>query len=428
MFACVLALLAAQEVVRSYPASDAEIPNPERGLFRQLMLLKRQDLGAIVAKGHRVVHAQVDLGEWRERPLPASLLEQLGARFDALREAGLKAILRFAYDYTEKGRDAPLERVLEHLGQLKPFLAAHADVIAAMDAGLIGAWGEWHASANRLDAPDARREILDALLAALPASRMVMLRTPAYARAVFGDAPVGEAEAYSGSARARVGHHNDCFLAGPDDMGTYRPGNIDVLKAYTETWTKHTVMSGETCHPSSRSDGRTALAELARFHWSMLHEDYHPEVLKSWKEQGVWDEVRRRLGYRLSLVEAAWPTSVPRGGEATLRVRLRNDGFASLFNERRVHAVFRAGAERHVVPLEGKGVDPRRWWGGEEIVFRAAVRAPATAGAWRLSLWLPDAAPALRERPAYAVRFANPDVWDAATGENVLAADFTVAP
>jgi hypothetical protein len=41
-------------------------------------------------------------------------------------------------------------------------------------------------------------------------------------------------------------------------------------------------------------------------------------------------------------------------------------------------------------------------------------------GSHRLSLWLPDEAEALTSDPDYAVRFANMDVWDAQTGENVL--------
>ena len=428
MLSLCAALLAAQDIVRIYPGSDADFPNPERGLFRQVNFLRRADLAAVAAKGDRLIHAQVSLADWRDRALPASMLDALGVRFAAVRAAGLKAVVRFAYDASEKGRDAPKARVIEHLAQLKPVLAANADVIAAMDAGFIGAWGEWHSSENGLDAPEVRQEILTAILDALPKSRMVMVRTPAIARERFGDVPLSEAEAYSGSDRARVGHHNDCFLADADDMGTYKPGAVDVLKAYTETWTRHALMSGETCRPSTRSDGRTALAELARFHWSMLHQGYHPEVLKSWKDQGVWEQVRRRLGYRFVLREAAWPASTPRGAEATIRVRLKNDGFASMYNERRVYAVFTAGGARHVVALEGKGTDPRRWWGGEETSFSATVRVPAEPGAWRLSLWLPDAADALRDRPEYAVQVANEGLWEASTGENVLTKDFTVGP
>jgi len=39
---------------------------------------------------------------------------------------------------------------------------------------------------------------------------------------------------------------------------------------------------------------------------------------------------------------------------------------------------------------------------------------------------LPDQANPLRNIPAYAVRFANLNVWDATTGLNILTADFPI--
>jgi hypothetical protein len=47
---------------------------------------------------------------------------------------------------------------------------------------------------------------------------------------------------------------------------------------------------------------------------------------------------------------------------------------------------------------------------------------------YQLGLWLPDASSSLRNAPAYAVRFANNNVWDAATGINILTSDLQVLP
>ena len=41
-------------------------------------------------------------------------------------------------------------------------------------------------------------------------------------------------------------------------------------------------------------------------------------------------------------------------------------------------------------------------------------------GAYRLFLWLPDAAEIIRARSEYAVRLANDGVWDEILGANVL--------
>jgi regulator of RNase E activity RraA len=53
------------------------------------------------------------------------------------------------------------------------------DVIVWMEAGFIGAWGEWHSSTNGLDkSVEAKRQVVDALLDALPETRSVQLRYP----------------------------------------------------------------------------------------------------------------------------------------------------------------------------------------------------------------------------------------------------------
>ena len=67
--------------------------------------------------------------------------------------------------------------------------------------------------------------------------------------------------------------------------------------------------------------------------------------------------------------------------------------------------------------------DPRRWNPGESTVFEARIVAPP--GAYDVLLHLPDAAESLRDRPEYAVRFANPGVWEA-SGMNRLAETVTV--
>jgi hypothetical protein len=49
-------------------------------------------------------------------------------------------------------------------------------------------------------------------------------------------------------------------------------------------------------------------------------------------------------------------------------------------------------------------------------------------GTYKLGLWLPDAYTSLRGNPAYSVRFANNNTWDAATGINILTTNFQVVP
>ena len=82
--------------------------------------------------------------------MPSTYLTKLNTGFANLRKQGLKAVVRFAYNYPEtesdylNAQDATLSRVKRHITQLQPVLQANADVIAAVQGGFIGAWGEWH--------------------------------------------------------------------------------------------------------------------------------------------------------------------------------------------------------------------------------------------------------------------------------------------
>ena len=71
--------------------------------------------------------------------------------------------------------DAPLSVILQHLDQLKPILQENKDVIAVLQAGFIGSWGEWYYTTNNLNNDAARKTIIDKILEVLPAERTVQV-------------------------------------------------------------------------------------------------------------------------------------------------------------------------------------------------------------------------------------------------------------
>jgi hypothetical protein len=316
--------------------------------------------------------------------------------------------------------------VLGHIDQLAPILAANADVIAVMQAGFIGGWGEWHGSTNDLDNPEDQKDILDALLAALPASRQVQVRTPMAVEDAFPGGPMAESEAHSGSARSRVGHHNDCFLASATDYGTYA-SPVAEWETYVSEDGRFTAIGGETCavYPA-RSDCEPAMAEMESNHWSYLNSGYHQTVLATWQTQGCYDDVRRRLGYRFELVDGAVNERVAPGGELVLQLRVANVGFAAPYNHRPVEVVLTDGSLRRTARLSG--VDARRWAAGETTTLAVRVRIPADVepGSYTLAVRLPDESDSLADDSRYAIRFANDDVWDDETGDNVLMHDLVI--
>jgi len=411
-------------------ASEAIFLNPERGFYRTLSLVNDVDYQWVRDAGSTLAHSYVRLDDYRDIPLDDALLDAVAQGMAEARAAGIKIVLRFAYNfgpYPNSEPDASKSRVLEHLGQLAPLLEDNADVIAVMQAGFIGAWGEWHTSTNGLlDDPQDKLDILEAILEALPTERMVQLRYPPHKQEGYG-APLSATTAYDGGSASRVGHHNDCFLASDDDWGTYPSGEIDTYKTYLEQDTAFVAMGGETCNVNPpRSDCPTALEEMQRFHYGYVNHEYHPQVVDAWSTQGCRDEMQRRLGYRFTVVSVDHPEAVRPGGVFPLTVRLHNDGWAAPFNPRPVLVVLEGDA-RYQVTLPS--ADPRRWAGGQDAAIDVRLQLPAdiAAGSYHLSLWLPDAAASLQGDSRYAIRLANDGVWRDADGSNRLVV-FEVAP
>src|SRR5688572_12861745 len=165
-------------VNHTYTATDAPILNPERGFFTPYELPGNPGFSPVRATGNTLVHLNIRLDDWRESDIPQDVLDSLDMNFADIRDADLKAIIRFSYNegpYPDSEPDASKAQILRHIEQLTPLLQNNADVIAWAEAGFIGAWGEWHTSTNGLDNITDKREILDALLAAIP-NRYVQVR------------------------------------------------------------------------------------------------------------------------------------------------------------------------------------------------------------------------------------------------------------
>jgi hypothetical protein len=410
---------AAGKVSFRLPESYADdLVNPERGYLIAMNLLSPGDAARVRASGHSLGLAIVRLDDYRFRPLDDAFLAALGRGFAAARSAGIKVVLRFSYNSSYQA-DASKLQILQHIAQLSPLFWQNADVIAVLQAGFIGAWGEWHHSTNGLDNDADRSEILNAILNALPAQRSVQVRRPMFKASVFGPAALVPAEAFGGTPRARVGHHNDCFLASKSDSGTYaRP--LDTWRRYVADDGRYTPIGGETCAVSERTACGPAVEEMARNHWSFINQQHDERVVEGWRDGGCGHEIASRLGYRFVARRVTHDEVVPPGGVLDLDVEIENTGFAAPFNFRSAYVVLLGHGARRVAGLYEP--DVRRWAPGATSRLKAKLRIPADLepGTYSLALWLPDEAASLRADPRYAIRLANDDSWDDVTGDNVL--------
>ena len=141
-------------------------------------------------------------------------------------------------------------------------------------------------------------------------------------------------------------------------------------------------------------------------------------MLSRWISEGCFDEIVNRLGYRLNLVEARFPQTASAGKRYNVRFVVHNGGFAAPMNPRGAELVLVSDSgQKTVYPLD---CDPRTWFEGTDNKVAASIILPDAKGSYKLYLNLPDPLPSLHDDARYSIRLANKNVWDEATGYNLL--------
>ena len=409
-----------------FTPSTLDFPNPERGFYKYAADPAKLDadyLNSITQQGYRLIYTPADLSQWRNQDLPQSYLNALNDGFELMRQAGVKAVLRFAYDYEASGKDTNLAQVKRHIEQLKPIINRNADVIAVWQGGFIGAWGEWHSSANGLNSDSNKKEIAQALLAALPANRQLNLRYP-YDLIKWYGTPASAEDFANNSEKARIGIHNDCYLASIDDTGTYQPRHdqtIEAQRMFTRQHVQYTSFGGETCAPIAQA--RTTCSDILRegkeYRLGYLNYDYHEDFINGWEKEGCMADVRKNIGYRIELSQFQI-SSKAQSGSLKWALKLSNQGWARPLNPRDIVVRFTsADGSSKDVALENTNL--RTLDAGERAQWEGTLTLPGlSAGEYSVSLGAPDPDARLAGNTRFSLRFANADSgsvqWNLRTG------------
>jgi hypothetical protein len=455
---------------KKYTASEELFPNPERGFHGRANppgggTLGQQDenhppLTVAALRALRDQPERMSLLRWCvviprrfwQEPIAADFLAELQAGFDAAREAGIKLIPRFLYDWGMTNRD-PEERIVHrHLDELTPLVRRNTDAIAWMQAGLFGGTGEGCKSDqgfvfDKYDVGGTRWQglstagarLLHHELELLSPERMLTVRYPRLKWDLFGwpaakakQRALDERTAFDGGGAARVGIFNDGFMGNKTHYAMFvLPDEL----AYSETDTGFVVSEGEISDgtPWKLAPGRV-VREMSRLHQTALNrdgDDWKP-VAAAWKRNGDYDVITRRMGYRLRLVEGESVTESRAGQPAPVRLKMTNDGFGRVLNPRGVALLLRGrNGIVHRQDFE-RGRSNRLWLPGagetRDLDLTFTPPASLAAGEYELLLHLPDPAPSLRARPEFAIRLANRDLWEDKTGFHRLGLSLRLKP
>lgn len=389
---------------------------------------------------------------------------------DTLRSLGKKAVLRFAYETQFMGQAATgptREDIIRHTEQLAPFLEKNKDVIQVVQAGMIGAWGEWHSSFHGLEqSEETKRAVLEHICRMTPAGRYVQVRVPEYKNLLGSVSP----------EYARISFHDDFIVVKPHrwdgGMSEGTPAYEQIVRESPYlpvdgelpwgTWS----MNRDPDNPEAGwiIDGCQAARRLFLQHYTSLSAIHNykekgaPDKysMMYWKEtpvteaflkenrmpvsdgyfytrsgrpaeRNVFDYIRDHLGYRIELQQL---TVKPGAGERERAVELSliNRGFSTLFNEHPVYFAL-VSADGKVAATVLTDADVHDWQPylpGDTLcaplvhTVRTNFRIPDTVapGDYRLGLWIPDGSERLRNDSRYAVRCANGDTEWWVSGDN----------
>lgn len=404
--------------------------------------------------------------------------------FDKLRQLGKKAVLRFAYETQFMGRASTgptLEDIVRHTQQLKPFLEENKDVIQVVQAGMIGAWGEWHSSFHGLEASDTiKRSVLKHICRMAPEGRAVQVRVPDYKNLLDASSPDYK----------RISFHDDFIVVkrhvwdgnmsegtpafeqivrespwlpvdGELPWGTWSmnedPDNpeagwlIDGIQTARRLFLQH-FTSLSVIHNYKENNAKdkysmmywkeTPISEdFLREHKMPVSDGYFCRKDGSKVERNVFDYIRDHLGYRIELQELTAPRRLTSQGTNQVELSLINRGFSTLFNEHPVYWVLvgQDGNVAHAV-LTGARVNDWQPYQPQDsacvpLVHRVAARLVVpeglAKGTYRLGLWIPDGSDRLRYDHRFAIRCANGDAewWvspDGKYGINILLDEIAV--
>lgn len=362
--------------------------------------------------------------------LSTAFLNAMEANYQEARLSGVKLVVRHAYNRSGSSspEDVSISRMKAHIDQLAPYWAAYQDVIACLQAGFVGPWGEMWRS-DYITTTGLRQELIQHLMANTPSSMMVQWRDPGVWTMYEYATGATYADRFTGTAVQRAGHYNDSFANGYE-MVTYWDGNwtTEQQMAYVASIGPHTAMGGESSQDvgsplGQYSDGDYIIPIMESWGWDYLNSEYAPLIIGKWNTSGHLAEISRRLGYRLALESAVLPTTLAPGQSITVSFTMKNSGFGKVYNPRPIDLVFVGQGGPFTVRLTS---DARRDLplGGETATMGYTVNAPAglvPGETYALHLRLPDPSGNLSSDNRYSIRLANSGgIWDGGSGRHDL--------
>jgi len=346
-------------VTDGYVEIDTPLINPDRGFYHQIggghAKLHPEEVKAPNVN-HTVYRVYFSLRGFEEKEIDTKTLENLEALLKKAQKVGVTLIPRFYYTWGyEKGKpfSSPDENtIIGHVKQVAKILNKYPDAISFLEAGFIGAWGEWHTDqyGNQKEFLPFRKTLLQTLISELDQKILIALRyTPDHRK-------MGNLQGIE-----RVGLHHDCPNYGND---TYPESNA-------QTITIDRPQGGEVCELDPRGQFgestdhekyygcKTMIQYFNKFNFDVLNGSDWSGSHSRFRRQGCYTEIKNKLGYRFVLRGSKFENGI-------LYFEVENVGFGKSFKSRKLS--LKIGDK--VVPTS---IDIKNWHSGGKFIEKIEI-------------------------------------------------------
>lgn len=343
-----------QSLDRRLTESGERLDNPDRGFYIQVQTNEPDKIREAAAEV-RLILLAFDIEDCAGREtIPRERLEELRRALRTAEEAGVGVIFRAAYgfrrDVEEPEEAAAMGR---HIQQIGAVLNEFDQGILVVQAGMLGAYGEWHSSrfleGTEEECRESRLYVLRQWERCLEPEIRLAVRRPRFIREAWA----------AGVLTGRLGLHNDALLSNESDMGTYDDPALD--REGELKWVRANLADqcngGEMPSPGALNAPKNADREFSLLGLSYLNMMYNREILESWSRQtlegvNARSFLENRLGYRLFISEIHMDAyQLQRrlsDSEISLDLRFTNAGYGRLPEKYRVFLTADNGEEQLV--------------------------------------------------------------------------------
>ena len=405
------------------------------------------DIGAFSSGANGYTDDDGTYHEGTDYDLDDAFFSSWKTTFENCRKNGCMIALRFRYDVNGKADPEPasFDQVLKHIRQIKDsgLLEEYKDIIAFVESGFVGKWGEQHG--GKYTSVRYKAQLLDAMLDAVPDPIPVTVRTPdIFAEwAGISRSELADYVCEPGSTASRVGMYDDGYMGSDSDLGTYADreaettwlgnqslhsyfggefsGNIDFAKQYDTYLPENAIPEMYKTHLSYINSNIFSLYNDYTFGADC---DADNVDNSAYYGQSVYRFIRDHLGYRFVLRNSGLSPEVPQGGQLDLDFTVENTGFANPIPDTNVSFLL----ERDGNYMRAfSDISANDWLSRTSSEEHISLHIPDALlpGKWNIYVKVDMGDNTIGQMDMRSVRFANNDIWDPSLGANYLGS-FTV--